>query len=256
MIEGDAFFVGWSGRLAPSLRNFLLLVTAGLVTGLLTLSALLAGTFVDPGLSLLESRARAEPPQEVTLTGTLISTPHPVLMLAADATHSDGHGVLLSGQGKNGAPLDHLALQGRRVEVKGLVFRRGAYEMLVIDQPPHQITHSAHPAGSFDAIKLGRWRVTGEICDGKCAAGAMVPGTGLAHKACANLCLVGKVPPIFVSTKPLLGHEMLVLANENGTDPGDSIRDLVATRVTVEGEIERYGDVLVFRANLAHANRH
>jgi hypothetical protein len=254
--DREAFFIGWSNRLAPSLRDFLVLVTAILVGGLLALSALLASTITDPGRGLFDTGALPEPPRDVTLTGTLVSTPHPMLMLPADAAHPEPHGVLLSGDGKHGATLDRLALQGRQVEAKGTLFKRGALDMLVIYEPPRPIGDAVRSGGALEAVKLGRWRVVGEICDGKCAAGAMVPGTGLAHKACANLCLLGKVPPVFVSTKPLLGHEMLVLADTDGKEPGDRIRDLVATRIVVEGDVERHGDVLVLRADLAHARRY
>ena len=94
---------------------------------------------------------------------------------------------------------------------------------------------------------LGRWKLAGEICDGKCLAGAMRPGRGLAHKACANLCLLGGVPPVFVSTQEVDGSEFLLITGPDGDALPKSAYDYVAQFITVEGDVERRGDLLVFR---------
>ena len=94
---------------------------------------------------------------------------------------------------------------------------------------------------------LGRWRLTGEICDGKCYAGAMRPGTGLAHKACANLCLIGGVPPVLVTTAPVEGERFLLIAGADGGPVTPALLDHVATLVQVEGDVERRGSLLVLR---------
>ena len=92
-----------------------------------------------------------------------------------------------------------------------------------------------------DAVSLGRWRLAGEICDGKCLAGAMRPGRGLAHKACANLCLIGDIPPVFVSSKPVEGSEFLMVAGPDGGRMPDRAYDLVGQYIELKGEIERRG---------------
>ena len=97
------------------------------------------------------------------------------------------------------------------------------------------------------AEPLGRWRLAGEMCDGKCLAGAMRPGRRLAHKACANLCVIGGVPPVFVSTQPVEGETYFLLA---GPDGGPLTMDMLthmAAFVTLEGEIERRGDLLILK---------
>ena len=96
-------------------------------------------------------------------------------------------------------------------------------------------------------VSLGRWRIAGEICDGKCYAGAMRPGTGLAHKACANLCIAGGVPAVFVSSSPVEGHRYFLLADETGKPAGELLKDHVAVYVEAEGEVERLDDLAVFR---------
>jgi len=98
---------------------------------------------------------------------------------------------------------------------------------------------------------LGRWRLVGEICDGKCSGGIMRPGDGIAHLACADLCLIGGVLPVFVSTGEIEGNRFLWLANENGGPLPDEFYQYVALRIGVEGEVERRDDILVFKIDLS-----
>ncbi len=81
----------------------------------------------------------------------------------------------------------------------------------------------------------------------------MRPGSGLAHKACASLCLIGGIPPVFVSTGPVEGSSFFLLAGPGGTAMPDALRRLVAVRVRLDGEVERRGDLLVFHADPASA---
>jgi hypothetical protein len=97
------------------------------------------------------------------------------------------------------------------------------------------------------AQDLGRWRLVGEICDGKCSAGAMKPGTGLAHKACANLCILVGLPPVLVMELPVEGATVVLLAAEDGGPMPDALYDLVAVPVSMDGTLERRDDLLIFR---------
>ena len=81
----------------------------------------------------------------------------------------------------------------------------------------------------------------------------MRPGTGIAHKACANLCLTGGVPPVFVSTHPVEGSEFLLLAGPRGGPLDEAVKSWVAARVQIDGRIVRRGDLLVFHVDLASA---
>ena len=66
-------------------------------------------------------------------------------------------------------------------------------------------------------VSLGRRRMVGEICDGKCFIGIMRYGSGLAHKACASLCLRGSLAPVFVSYGTNRG-QFLFLARRSGRE--------------------------------------
>jgi hypothetical protein len=73
-----------------------------------------------------------------------------------------------------------------------------------------------------------RW-FRGEIIDPKCFAGAMKPGTGKTHKACAALCLRGGIPPAFLSDT----GEIRILTDVSGN---------ALTGTALERVIERVGE--------------
>ena len=93
--------------------------------------------------------------------------------------------------------------------------------------------------------------MAGEICDGKCLAGAMRPGNGLAHKACANLCLLGDIPPVFATTGPVEGERFLLFAGPDGGPMDAGMLDHTSVLIEIEGEVLRRGDLLIFHADPA-----
>jgi hypothetical protein len=251
MSAAPPFFVGWARGLDPRLRRRLLPVATGLLAGLpllgLVLGAL-AGDSAPRGFGTVPGQpAWADLPQAEALRGVVLDGPTPLLHLPPAPGHPQGRTLILSRDGKLGPGFDAAALTGREVAAEGFVLRRGTIEMLVIPAPPE-------PTGAAGAapepVALGRWRITGEICDGKCAAGGMRPGTGLAHRACATLCLDGDIPAVFVTARPVEGHAFLVLGTAAGGPALPAFRDLIGRRVTLEGQVERVGAALLFRAEL------
>jgi len=238
----DSFFIGWDRRWAPGLGRFVGLAAGGTLAGALLLALLLGGSTDDPA-----GPDRVPPPEgPLELTGVLRARPYPMLVTAPAAGQPRGRAVLLAGDGKRGADA---TLAGRQVMVAGFGMARGGIATLVLATAPR-----AMPGLAPEPVveRLGRWRITGEICDGKCAAGAMRPGTGLAHRACAVLCLDGGLPPVLVATAPLplataAGSDFLLLADAAGGPIGPEWRAQTGLRVTLEGEVERVADLLVFR---------
>ncbi len=231
------FFIGWAGHTGPVLGRFLRRLTGAVLAAMLGLAPLLAANGGDPappGFGGAARDALAEGPQR--LEGVLTLLPYPVLHLPG------GPSVLLAGDGKRGAPAEVSALAGQRVVAEGLLLRRGGIAMLVLDRSLVPLGPGTPPLPEA----LGRWRVTGEICDGKCAAGAMLPGTGLAHRACASLCVEGGLPAIMVATRAVAGSEFLLLAGPDG-DATDWFRH-IGLRVALEGEVRRLGTILLFNA--------
>jgi hypothetical protein len=190
---------------------------------------------------------------EQTLQGTLMPLPYPLLHLPPSARHPLGHAVLLSGIGKNGVVVES-ALAGRMVAATGAMLKRGTIDMMQVGDDPGLRTATGEPSPPA-AVTLGHWRMVGEICDGKCWNGAMRPGSGIAHKACANLCLVGGLPAVLVTTTPVAGSTFLLLADADGGPMPDSLRPLVGMRISLDGIVERRGDLLVLRAAPESAQR-
>ncbi|MEM1267644.1 MAG: hypothetical protein AAGI50_16685 [Pseudomonadota bacterium] len=235
------FFVGYLPP-PPALRSFLIVTILSLLALFGVISLGVATTQPDPGPGRLAGRA--------TVTGVLQTLPYPwVHVTEGTELLPAGTPVLLSALNKAGVQGRTEGLDGALVQVSGVQTLRGDMELLQLRGGTNGLSAldgATPPEMPFEVEDLGRWRVEGEICDGKCYAGAMHPGTGLAHRACANLCLLGGVPPVFVSAAPVAGEDFLLIADADGGPVTDLVLDHVAVYVSVEGRIERRGGLLVF----------
>jgi hypothetical protein len=102
---------------------------------------------------------------------------------------------------------------------------------------------------------LGTVTLRGEIIDSKCYLGAMKPGGGKTHKACAALCLAGGVPPMFV-TRGADGHETYyLLASPAGGPVESQLHGFVGDPVEISGEVEQVDDIRFLKANPAAIRR-
>lgn len=244
------FFVGYINRLPAPLGWFLAAVSALLIGGMAGLALAIGSTIDDPGDGRFDWGSGR---QEVT--GVMQALPYPVLRLPPDAENPEPRVMLLSGQGKRGVQGRADPLDGERVIAGGVLLKRGTIDMLQIGGNPSLAALEDVPAdlAAYEPaapVDLGRWRLTGEICDGKCYQGAMRPGRGLSHKACANLCLIGGAPPVFVSAGAVEGNVFFLMADKNGRPLDDRLHDYVALMVSVEGRIERIDNLMIFKVDL------
>jgi hypothetical protein len=237
----DHFFIGWSSHSFRLLHRRMLLVAALLLVTMTGLALALGASIGDPGSGAFGNNG--------TVTGVVIAQPYPVLILDPDAAHPLGHAMLLAGGGKIGVQDAATPLNGSRVRIDGLVVKRGTLDMLLVWNMQRADGNAAMPRSE----SLGRWRLTGEICDGKCYSGVMRPGAGLAHKACANVCLMAGVPPVLVTTAPVAGSQFLLLADAMGHALPDALRDHVAILQRMDGDVVRVADLLIFRTDIAMA---
>ena len=230
------FFIGWSPRTARPLLGFLTLILAASLLGFGALAFTLGMTMDDPGGGdVLGDRE---------ITGILIADPYPMIV-----TDPGNHTIPLSGGGKKGVQPEARPLDGQRVRATGSIVRRGDRELLLVaDLQP-----APGEARSPPRENLGAWRLTGEICDGKCVLGVMRPGNKPAHKACANVCLIGGVPPVFVTTTPVLGTRYVLMGSPDNRALPDAFRDHVAVTRRMDGMLERIGDAQIFRADVTRA---
>jgi len=236
----EPFFIGWAAPPKP-LREFLVWIAALLIGLFAALGWLLAATQNDPGDGAGAGRQ--------TVWGVVEANPYPILHVTKGKRFAKGDTILLSGIGKRGVQKRAEPVNGQAVRVVGAALRRGEIDMLQVFGGKMAWT-TPDDAPRMDLpqpVPLGRWRLTGEICDGKCYVGAMRPGEGLAHKACANLCLIGGAPPVFVSTDRVDGEQFLLMGDADGGPVTDAILDHVAAMVTIDGDVERRGTLLVFK---------
>jgi hypothetical protein len=247
MSEKDTpFYVGYL-PVPHGLRSLLIAVAAALVGIFAVVGWGWAVSQSDPGAGAFRFDYG-----EQTVTGVLQAEPYPILHVSSGSERiAPGRTIMLAGQGKRGV-LDRAApLDGKLVQAKGIILKRGDLDMLQLQGGANGLSGADGDGTAPDTTPLGRWKLAGEICDGKCLAGAMRPGTGLAHKACANLCLAGGVPPVFVTSQPVEGSQYLLLADADGGPLPDWLYDRTAIFLSIEGDIERRGDLLIFRVDPA-----
>jgi len=245
--KNEPFFVGYMNQLPKGLGWFVVLSMFGFVAGMIATSIFASANIPDPGDGQVQWGAGRQ-----EMIGRLEYAPYPVLRVPADGD-TPARAVMLNGVSKVGVIERGRDLDGLMVRAEGFVVERGDLSML-------QVVGSARGLGDADdysppayhppgAIKHGRWKLTGEICDGKCYAGAMRPGRGLAHKACAALCLTDGVPPVFVSEGPVKGRNFFLLADKDGQILGSELTELLALYITIEGNIVQIDDLMVFEAD-------
>jgi len=194
------FYVGYL-KLPPGLRGFLILAVAALL--LIDVAAALLLFRAQPARSFGHWGEEGE----VAYTGRFVARPYPILLGGPTGA------VLLVGEGKEGAPEGLEGLDGARVEVRGYPILRGSLTVLQLDQPPAR-QEGVLPAPA--AHESGEVEMSGEVVDTKCYAGAMSPGDGKAHKACASLCLFGGIPPLFAARGTDGTVRWLILADSEG----------------------------------------
>jgi hypothetical protein len=98
---------------------------------------------------------------------------------------------------------------------------------------------------------LGDVLIAGEILDAKCWFGAMRPGHGKTHKACAALCAKGGLPLAFAELERCAeGKAGFLFLNERGLAFGPEIIPLVADPVAVRGRIIEVAGLRQVRARL------
>ncbi|UES54670.1 hypothetical protein GFK91_03040 [Roseibium aggregatum] len=239
------FFVGYLNKVPKPLVAFLGAFSLCFVAGLGLAAFALSTTQNDPGSGTFQWGNRFEQ------TGLLELRPYPVFRIPADGD-TPARTYMLAGQGKRGVFEQAESNREMPVTLRGVPVNRGDLTMIQVGQ----VAPAMDDAPGFtpsEPISLGRWKLTGEICDGKCYAGAMRPGRGLAHKACADLCLTGGIPPVFVSSGPVEGRNFFLLAGKDGQLLGEAIDPLLALYIEVEGEVEQLDDLMVFKADLLTA---
>ncbi|MEM7524204.1 MAG: hypothetical protein AAF360_10690 [Pseudomonadota bacterium] len=249
--QDDEFFVAFFG-MPPKLRIFLISVATALIAAFGVLAYAAGASQDNPG----EGAFRFDFGRQ-TVTGVLELNPYPIIRVVVGSEQVPaGRTLMMSGAGKLGLMSRAAKLDGQIVTASGVLLQRGDLDMLQVRGGAAGLS-AAKDGPDLASLTLpapeplGRWRLAGEMCDGKCLAGAMRPGRRLAHKACANLCVIGGVPPVFVSSTPVEGDEFMLMAGPDGGPLTMEMLDHMAAFVTLEGDLERRGDMLILKMDPA-----
>jgi hypothetical protein len=146
-------------------------------------------------------------------------------------------------------------LDGSSVSLRGTLIYRGGQTMIeVVAEPIKQADgggKNLSTAQIVSPVSLGEQTLIGEIVDSKCYLGVMNPGTLTPHRACAIRCISGGIPPVLLvrqSNGPAL---YLLLVSRDGKPVNKQVLNLVAEPVSITGEVQRQGDLLILRADPA-----
>lgn len=238
----DEFYVGYAQAAPERLGRFV----RGRVGLLLGLVALLAVTLA--ALLPAERGGRFEYGIERPWQGRIVEAPYPMLAVAKPA--GGWSYLLLVARGKRGAQAEVAGLDGAAVELTGTLIERDGQQMLELAASPARRAEQSQPP-LLPAVEIGRVALRGEIVDGKCHLGVMVPGEGRAHRGCALRCISGGAPPLLVARDPSGRTVRALLTDAVGDPVGERILHLVAQPVRVEGTLSRRGDLLYLAADPA-----
>jgi len=190
--------------------------------------------------------------EKVTYEGVLSVDPYPILHRADDAEQENTQSIMLVMVGKHSANAVSTEFAGKHVSVTGFAISRGGWRMLEIEAATdiQALDREATDAPASDALEyssLGDVTLSGEIVDSKCFLGVMKPGGGPIHKACAEMCLLGGIPPMLVVRDEQDRKFGYLLTASNHASAAESLSSLAAEPVEIRGELMQQGDMLYIK---------
>jgi hypothetical protein len=247
----DEFFIGW----LPTPRSYVRFLRP-VIASLLLVAGGTAATVSflqrDPGAGHWD----VDNPR--TFDGIAYTRPYAMIRVPGEKPGAPPRTMLLVEDGKFGAlpRVDQLVrsqAEGLAVRVSGTILQRDGRWILELgagEKGMRKLTQEEErklpPLGWAAPQVLGKYvTLKGEIIDPKCYVGAMKPGGGKTHKACAMLCISGGVPPMLV-TRDANGHETfyLLVTAEAGV-ANELALPFVGDPVEVSGRLLRLDDLLL-----------
>lgn len=245
--RGDGpFFVGYMAMPRP--LAIFCGVASVVMVGLLIGAGIAIGTVQhDPGDAGFMGRD--------TATGWMVLDPYPVLHVPPSEEYPDGRAIIFSGNGKIGIRSHAAKLEGLPAEVTGARLLRPGAGLEMLQAGGNNIKPAeASALADFappERVSVGTLTLKGEIVDSKCYLGAMRPGQGKTHMACANLCIIGDVPPVLVVHRPDGPPDYLLLAGPDGKAVPSEVLDATSIMVEVTGEVFRQGLMIIMAVDPA-----
>jgi hypothetical protein len=204
----------------------------------------------------------------VTLRGVAFTKPYAMLRVPGEKPGDSPRTYLLVEDGKSGAlPRVSTVVQGKSggvaVEVRGTVLHREDRWMLALeegDSGMRALTESEASELSFvglapPQVLAEAVTLRGEIIDPKCYLGAMKPGGGKTHKACAMRCIAGGIPPMLVVRAADKRETFYLLVTAEGGVANEAVYPFVGDRVELLGRLEQHDDLLLLKVSSNNIRR-
>jgi len=247
---GAEFYVGYR-PLPTGYRRALIVIVPALILTFVVTAIVVSSWQKDPGPGVW-SDART------TLEGVVTSEPYAMLRLPA-SSQAGVETVLLVEEGKFGAKERVRPFDGGIVIASGTILERDGHRILELASAADSIRPAGGGRGGPSAPptenSLGRKSLRGEIIDPKCYFGAMKPGEGKTHKACATLCISGGIPPMFRTLSPNGDAAYFLLTTKDGRAINDGVLSFVGDPVEITGEVVQSGDLILLRTSPADIRR-
>ncbi len=233
--KNASFFVGYLAM--PSrLKRFYVLLSIIIIALAAITSLAIAKAQKAAGTGVWQTDA------PVSVTGLLTVSPYPVLHVETE-TGIESHLMVMTG--KFGADVIANPYNSQQVTVTGFAVERGGWKMLELSGPDDIVTAETQQTVNLTTTPLGAATLHGEIIDSKCFLGVMKPGSGPVHRACAELCLLGGIPPMLVVEDSSTGDRFgYMLIQPDGSSASQSLAQRAGTQATFSGELLQHGDLL------------
>ena len=168
---------------------------------------------------------------KVTVEGRLDLEPYPMIV-PSDGTSQP---VLVVQIGKLSARPLLDGNEGKAIRLSGYMIERGPWQMLEIDNTdvPEPIAAGGPRTDTSSAEQFVS--LAGEIVDSKCMLGVMKPGVGKVHRSCAELCIMGGMPPMLLVKNGTGEKAAYLLVDEQGGAVGRALLPHIAVPVQVSG---------------------
>ncbi len=252
--QDEALFIGWLPA-PPSYARFLRPVMAGLLLLVAVTAVILAAGQRSPGTAVWEDDALR------TFEGVVSASPYALLRVPGERPGDPIRTILLVEPGKFGAVERVRPFDGQPVRVTGTLLHRDERWMLELAEGEKALQAINLEEERAERLRrplpraLGSVTLRGEIIDSKCYLGAMKPGGGKTHKACALLCLSGGVPPMFVTRGADTPETYYLLTGPDGGPLEGDALDYVGDPVELTARLEMHGDLHVLKVGAADIRR-
>jgi hypothetical protein len=245
-VPRDDFFIGWNPPSASDAR-WLRATSLALVVIAAAVASTLAVFQRNPGTGTWRDH------EIVTVEGLALCRPYAMLRTLDPTAKERVRTVLLVSEGKFGA-IDRIStVEGRYVRVRGTFLHRDDRWMLELVSDSDAVV-PIEPPTTLDLSLLdppekmiGPRSIRGEIIDPKCYLGAMKPGSGKTHKACAALCIAGGVPPMLVTEDSAGKPEYLLLVSPENQPINTWAASLAGESIVLSGQVVQSVDLTYFK---------